>query len=30
MEDSAIHCIGCGDDMNAFFSAFTDFRVSEV
>ena len=29
MEDSVIHCIGCGDDMNAFSSTFTDFRVSE-
>ena len=30
VEDSAIHCIGFGDDMNAFSSVFTDFRVSEV
>ena len=30
IEDSTIHCIGCVDDMNAFSSAFTDFRVSEI
>ena len=27
MEDSTIHSIGCGNDMNALSSAFTDFRV---
>ena len=29
MEDSAIHCIGCIDDMNALLQR-TDFRVCEV